>query len=940
MSEIGTSQEDVDILRQPDVCAAVREILQSVLCQSRRTGVHVSIKSTKNSQNSPRKSWFYVKVSTKSAIDRTQLEGKCRNPALYSILEYMQSLENESHLCIQNPCDLEGEGHHSVQQNLLLEGERLKVLHEVKRSKQIEDSTLHLRVHQSVLHMMKACAHIHSHMAQIRIFRPKVDMSFTMKVGEAVSHTVFRVENRKKLSQWLPSVVTDSAFYLQDSDMIAVSQSVTPCCLDPTLINVQVLTAQNEYKNASIKLSPVALYIPVAESESSYSKLTFYGPGYLPLDVNVACTLLEDIEWSKYGLKIDGETKAKTFKGLLPCNTNVTLKSTRSGYDMDHFTIHVFILIQTVDATDIAADYQQVNENLQSVLKEHRHTVISVIQGALDKLLQPVLNKAKNRALVIRSINSICKAVTDIVSMSSNEQFRTTALQCMKVTDTVELGVEMNHKLMDISQRKHPGVWAGHLEKYYSHSKVSGQHLHGVSTGSLSCGTRHDVETAVAEVLDQNKTGEFQVEVTGSVIEANTTLEDKSDDNYDSRNKDRNGNCDVITGQTLKVWCTTKTQNRVNSDTVEQNNESSNKRLETIHVNPDRTPEILKIIEDMEKVSPFHQLGEDSPDIGIDKAAPFHQLVESSQEVSLEKVSPFHQLVVDSPDVGMEKLSPFHQLVEDSQEVGMDMTPDISKITQGMKDVSPFQQLAGEVRIGQSSPQVSEEDPCLPENHLQKVSDSQVPNSRFPESFCLNSVVGLHPYSYSNVQHNQDVIKSSVDRLVPTSDCNKEVDKTEAVLNLQKIVRDKDLAIFRTQSNVSNYDSELINSEDFGPTFEVVSNFVDEVVSLEKSQKFTNKFQYKLSKASECTIKDSLLQSDSIVKDKQSNHLHGNAKQHIKITPDKGMEIAEEKETTSVENDDKIKSSNVENKHPGRENVQALDDLFNDVLIEFGEWLN
>jgi hypothetical protein len=72
--------------------------------------------------------------------------GYNKNPALHSILGYMQSLENESHLCIQTPCHLEDEGQSSLQQNLILEGETLNVLNEVKRSKKIEESILYLRV--------------------------------------------------------------------------------------------------------------------------------------------------------------------------------------------------------------------------------------------------------------------------------------------------------------------------------------------------------------------------------------------------------------------------------------------------------------------------------------------------------------------------------------------------------------------------------------------------------------------------------------------------------------------------------------------------------------------------------------------------------------------------------------------------------------------------
>ena len=62
-------------------------------------------------------------------------------PHLYQLLERMQGLESESHLCIQNYV-----GGETCQQNLVVEGASLVVQHEVRKKKPARDSSLHLRV--------------------------------------------------------------------------------------------------------------------------------------------------------------------------------------------------------------------------------------------------------------------------------------------------------------------------------------------------------------------------------------------------------------------------------------------------------------------------------------------------------------------------------------------------------------------------------------------------------------------------------------------------------------------------------------------------------------------------------------------------------------------------------------------------------------------------
>lgn len=65
----------------------------------------------------------------------------------------------------------------------------------------------------------------------------------------------------------------------------------------------------------------------------------------------------------------------------------------------------------------------------------------------------------QKRQMVRESINSISKAVADLVSLSCHEEFRSSVLQIMEVRDTVELKAAVADKLGEICKRCHGGLW-------------------------------------------------------------------------------------------------------------------------------------------------------------------------------------------------------------------------------------------------------------------------------------------------------------------------------------------------------------------------------------------------------------------------------------------------------------------------------------------------
>lgn len=68
------------------------------------------------------------------------------------------------------------------------------------------------------------------------------------------------------------------------------------------------------------------------------------------------------------------------------------------------------------------------------------------------------------RQMVQRSIDSVSKAITDVVCMSCNEEFRAAVLQSMQVKDTVDLKTALRHKLKEISKNRHQWIWASPVD--------------------------------------------------------------------------------------------------------------------------------------------------------------------------------------------------------------------------------------------------------------------------------------------------------------------------------------------------------------------------------------------------------------------------------------------------------------------------------------------
>lgn len=263
----------------------------------------------------------------------------------------------------------------------------------------------------------------------------------------------------------------------------------------------------------------------------------------------------------------------------------------------------------------------------------------------------------------------------------------------------------------------------------------------------------------------------------------------------------------------------------------------------------------------------------------------------------------------------MEKVSPFQQLADNSPAISMEMTPDVCQITQAMKDVSPFQELVNDDKMELNSPQVTSEDPCdsqvVPESLLESLLSEEMPFVRYSHE------------SNSRVHSQNDkYLKSGCDKksIIHTKSCK---DSDNMLMNS-----------YLTKP-ISESDFELLTSEEFGPTFEVVSDFVDEMESFRSSFSTTDLFKnFKDTPGNiEKPPNVQLFDKDENNQNRESNGNVSECQKEESFMP-RECDYSKEKANNDVVEAGESGVKSEEKK------TKDLDDWFNDVLMEVGEWLS
>ncbi|XP_052273275.1 uncharacterized protein LOC127873448 isoform X2 [Dreissena polymorpha] len=452
--------------------------------------ISVSIKTAKtliDQNHASNKGLFYIKVTSSAKITKDTFEELLDTSDLLVLLSKLDKFENESHLCLQHhfkdhpeksngtheeerhKCSdsISSDGatemtkYHSLQLNLKLCEGKLVVERHTYKTKKLKGSVIYLRVLASSVWMIQESRKIHNFMSLLRVFKPHSQLLFYTKIGGVISETEFSVASWK----WFPGIqsdmVTDIHYFLQDSGS---TTDIKPVATEPSLLTVQALTRDNTSNTVVLQIVAVAAYVPVDASHygTSCVTLTMYGQNFTPLQYEGESVLTE-LDWAKYGMKISVNTPDPWTKVLLPhdCMNEVTCGSKHP----EAFWIHLCLVVQPV-TRDVIKDLGLcwMTRYLPTFLCEQRPAVLQTLSSAVDKAMKPVKARLKTQQVVEQSIQSVCSAITDIVCLSGNNSFRDTVFRSMQVEDSVGLKEQLQCRLTDISQRCHSSVWGGYSQ--------------------------------------------------------------------------------------------------------------------------------------------------------------------------------------------------------------------------------------------------------------------------------------------------------------------------------------------------------------------------------------------------------------------------------------------------------------------------------------------
>jgi hypothetical protein len=441
-----------------------------------------------------------------------------------------------------------------------------------------------------------------------------------------------------------------------------------------------------------------------------------------------------------------------------------------------------------------------------------------------------------------------------------------------------------------------------------------------------------DAGTISDAVTSDRNTVVDQINCTGYADCGNRTVEEQQDSNKIS---DINRDSIIITDQTINTcpssFLTTLHRNNDGtfSDTDKQTGENCVNRFESKCVNQNKTPDIQTIIEDMEKVSPFQQLVMENHDACMDITPDLMQITQCMKDVSpFQQVNEDDQVNSMHAEISIEDLCPRDsQTVPDRQSEVKVMTPDLVHVIQGMEDVSPFQQLACDDQIVPASPNINTEDPCLSQlvhdktPHCPDIAHATEPSYLNKGSNYVNNF-NHKQYTSHNSYQNQRSAKFETSHDEKHSDSSQ---RTSKIPKLQTSKADKTPSnLFKTDLQES--DLEILKSDDFGATLEVVTEFIDEMKCMEELQAITD-----LTEESK---------KGTAVKDKQKLNTAEKLTHVLDITQNSktGDDLDNNEDVSKDDNNhdeatEGLDKENIRDRHD-------IDDWFNDVLLEVGEWFD
>ncbi|KAK3588869.1 hypothetical protein CHS0354_025849 [Potamilus streckersoni] len=523
VSSVGS---ETDICLEPNagslpISKAVFELLQYGFLKRDTTArqpfrkVSISIKAAKTVIYPNAQILFYVKVffSRDIGIGEFQKDIDIFENLIFLLLA-MQKFEDESHICIQHPCEILKEKV-ITQQSFMLditeEKPRLKCIQMCeKQSNKPKHCSFHIRIYQSSRNMIEEGHRVFKLLKLLNIFWPGIHLKFQMKIGEVTSQSDFRFHSIREISPEM-QIISDASFYLQDCECTFLRPEIS-CGKSFTNIHIQDSSAGIDFQVNMLCVATCLSVEKVCSSEQHIITLSLFGPESVPIFQNVGFEEMKDnynplkqIFLSQLGLMLMDAEESITFaQGMLPSIWQIMVKwDDLKQVDAGSFVIPVHLIFD-LHKYEICqkkhAFHKWLQRNIETLIAKENSQIQKLLMQALQKLFQPIRKQRMVADIIHSSIQSVTNSVHNIVLQSTSETFRNKCFSQLQVSSSTELKQKLEEKLTAISKVRHNMGVMHFVNK--SWSDASNQ-MESAASKTSNVATREDIEK-LSQVMEEN----------------------------------------------------------------------------------------------------------------------------------------------------------------------------------------------------------------------------------------------------------------------------------------------------------------------------------------------------------------------------------------------------------------------------------------------------
>ncbi|XP_008324902.1 type 2 DNA topoisomerase 6 subunit B-like isoform X2 [Cynoglossus semilaevis] len=323
---------------------------------------------------------------------------------------------------------------------------------------------------RNIRHFSPECqTHIETLLKIFSLVNAGIEIYLTSKLNQETAHSEFRAKNKSKVeNSGRISLILDVTSNTQAPKWVKKEcwcQGGHPVLGDPLSLSIppQVMDG-GLYGELSIQpvtlLSPCMLQYPNVATQLTHIQVLVYGPSNVP--VTGPSTYLKNLpahlDYKDLGLH---RLHCSSFKDLLNGGTMYEVQQENDDRESSLPTMHQSLLLLlflqysdpfTSEMSDVMAAEALIEHHLEDILCNNSQAVTAALQAELENALKP--QNQRKREKLSTALDIIVSSSVNIVSRSSNLDFRNACLNRIKVPDTHQLSATLCETLRRVTSWK------------------------------------------------------------------------------------------------------------------------------------------------------------------------------------------------------------------------------------------------------------------------------------------------------------------------------------------------------------------------------------------------------------------------------------------------------------------------------------------------------